>query len=1260
MDDLLEVVISNIRHINPFCDFEPKEVGPIIRSLNSMEFDGGSDDTGKIRRVKGLMHYYQVTSENGTVVTVTAEMGKWVYVSDKRLQAAKARSITGGLGNLISNTARSLINKIGNINNAKRGISGAINNIVQGEAPEGAGSDLVRARNYRGSGVLSSLATGFSKLKGMFSSGGDGGLGDIGNTLLGGSGDSKPSDTSSIEAKSIDGLSIGSFLKKINSTKFDPNKYLKTSGENAGKNMSNKEVREAERQKQSTLNIFRQSNFTEEQISRKMDVIISGLFGSSGGGKSKGGVFGIGGLFGNLLSGIAMSALGIGSLMALRDGKFDGLLEGLYGTVNGDNTGTNNTKSKYSSVTATDKKTGKTYQLATKKGKIVEDENGNYVTPDGQILNPEDFTVNYRGSMGFGQKMPYLAFKQFTKHGTTMFSPLRRLAINGLSRIPLLGRPFRGLNNTIDSLAVKGRNKFLEGFSKLPGVNKLVSNIGDSKFGQWLTKMGAKKMSKEAEVLTRNKFNQFFGRNGAKKFKEFQQKGLEQFLTDNPIAAQNAEKLFAEADENLLQKAGKEAGQEGTEKGFKKFLSMFSKETVTETAKEGMEKGTKEVAEEGLEKGAKKAAGITMSEAIKQAASGATEKVAKETLENATEKAAKETLFSTMKDLFESFFKKLSTNKLARKVLGNNVEEFGEEFTQKVVKEAAEKIYAKAGINAAQQAVGAIPIAGWIISVGFAIIEFEENWNRAARIFKVTNPTILERFVAGLVAAVQELIGDLLHFPIDFVPTEWLINGTIWVLEKCGVPFKDLKARQEQAQRELDEFNAKHSDMEPVTFEQWAHMTKAEGGLGESTLGERAFGGIKSAWQNGKVAVKSSWNRSKEQVKGAWEKGKSIAGEAIDRVKEVFDGIKDTFNKVMEVAKSSIGSIFKARQDIMEIARTGDLTKLTDYDTTSAIDKDNPLSGIITAINVIQKLIGYPYTGIAYVGNKIKEKFDQVSGVIKATWDLYTSVDARVAEYSNAGDVKGLVGASIETTEDNPLGGIMKGMLFASKVLRFIPACTTNLSNKVKEKFDQISGVIKATWDLYTSVDAKVMEYSDAGDVKGLVNASIEVDENNPLSGVMKGMLFTSKVLRFVPTGFKYIGNKVHDFISSKVEDVKSNIDSISSEFERMSENAQEGNVLGIWSTPISPYNKLSITGSMFNTANLIGKIFYTLIGLARKLMKPIGEAAEYVGEKVEGAKEWVIEKKDNAVSKVKEVGTNIKEGDADKDDGSNTQDKSY
>ena len=155
ISDSIRSARETIRHINPFCDFDSSEVPDIIDSLNMMEFEGGSDSTGKIEQVPGLKHYYQVVSGKGITVTVTARNGKWVYVSNRELEAAKAKiNNRYGIGGMIRNVARRVVNNMFNNNNA-----------IQDTNDYGSGS---RLRSFIGGG---SIALGYDFLSGEAISG---------------------------------------------------------------------------------------------------------------------------------------------------------------------------------------------------------------------------------------------------------------------------------------------------------------------------------------------------------------------------------------------------------------------------------------------------------------------------------------------------------------------------------------------------------------------------------------------------------------------------------------------------------------------------------------------------------------------------------------------------------------------------------------------------------------------------------------------------------------------------------------------------------------------------------------------------------------------------------------------------------------------------------------------------------------------------------------------------------------------------------
>ena len=798
-------VLDNIRHINPFCDFEPEEVGPIIESLNSIEFDGGSDQTGKIKRVEGLSHYYQVTSKNGTVVTVTAENGKWTFVSDKRLAAARAKTLTMGIGGMITNTARSLINSIGNRNNAEAPETEPV--VQPGYMPEGSGSGLVKNKNYRGSGFFSTLRGIFSS-KGSSSaaasSAGTSALGSLGD-LFGGSDKSESADNDS---------SIDSALEKINKEKFDPTKYLKLTGENAGKNLNNKEVREAERQRQSTLNIFRQSNYTEEQISKKMDVLINGLVGSGGAGSGK-----RKGILGSIL-GFLTSSLGMvlgGSLLGagLYSGKLDKPLEGMYQSVAGDNTKAGS--GGFSSVTITDPNTGEIVELATSKGDpIIEtDEEGNsfYVTVYGDKIpvdpnNPPQF----RGTQGFASKIKsYLLPKAIlsgNKNG--LISMPRTIISKGLknSKSSWIRRGATAADQWIDDVLYGGiKNKGESFLSKIPGVAGLEEKLASTKFGNFYLKQAGKEASQKGAKNTAERFMAVFGKKDYKKYlKEFAESGYDDFVL----------KHYDDLGSDTL-----------------KYL--------TEHADDVVEGGFKKQYTNGLQR-----LGENVSKFLK--------KNSVEAVEKATVKESVKGMKETILEAFDKLANSLCKNRKAIKALGSSeaveqaIKELGEEVAEKASKEAAEK----ATEAVVKEGADFIPIGGLVFAVVCAIYEFEEGWNSAERTWKVLNPNLIERFVSAIVPSAMQLVGAIPGVVVvDWLPWDWMMSKVVDILEKHGVNLKELSKQRDEAQKYLDEINKKRLEKNPGasewSFEELAVASEKEGGLNARTWGERALSATKTA-----------------------------------------------------------------------------------------------------------------------------------------------------------------------------------------------------------------------------------------------------------------------------------------------------------------------------------------------------------------------------------------------------------------------------
>lgn len=810
-------VIDHIRHINPFCDFDADEVPDIIKSLNLQEFDNAGDITGgRVSQVPGLRHYYKVVSKNGISVNVTARGGRWVYVSDKELEAAKARTLTFGLGGLIVNSARSVINRLFNGNIAGREPEEIQNN--GGPAPAAAGSGL---RYYRGGGFLSSVG---NKVKGF-----------IANKVT--SGSSSGSSGSGIDellngnvAAQEDYVDKKRELYKINSEKFNPSEAIKNALDST--DITTKAGRDAFRKKQAELNIFRQNTFNTAQISKKLDVIIDGLVGP-------GGAYGRGGLLSNLAK-IAAPALLLLAGKGLLDGKYDSQLEGMFNSVDMDNAAPGSNA--VSVVTATDAD-GNVINIATEDGKAVSvEENGvtYYVDTAGNLHDASTTQIKNRGTRGYANKLPGIVAKSFLKgDGANPFTFARRglgkvssgMAAIGNTKVgralrlnKLASGRFAKASNYLDDLIYRrGRNKVLGSVGNTKLGSKVVNSVSDSRLGKWLIE---NTLDESGEKL-----------------------GTKQFL------------------KNIF---GKKATEELTEEGAEKATKIIGIEAIREATKK---EGTSNILSFEAFKSAKAAKNTGAETVINKAIKEATEEVAEE----GSEAVAKKQLKKYIKDAIVGFFTRLSNTKFG-KILGGKCIKIGTQVGEDCAEEAAEKGIQKMGTRVAKDAATAVPVLGWVLGCGFALYEFEEGWNSAERTFKVMEPTILEKFVSGAAPAILELISSVLQvkvasFLVGIIPIDFIIRVCIDRMEENGFDFSTLSARRDDAEKYLAKINAEREEQgigTTVTWDQLVVMTEAEGGLNERTASEHVIGGAKTLGYNYKQLyeyfVKPNTNRYKDKV----------------------------------------------------------------------------------------------------------------------------------------------------------------------------------------------------------------------------------------------------------------------------------------------------------------------------------------------------------------------------------------------------------
>ena len=145
-------------------------------------------------------------------------------------------------------------------------------------------------------------------------------------------------------------------------------------------------------------------------------------------------------------------------------------------------------------------------------------------------------------------------------------------------------------------------------------------------------------------------------------------------------------------------------------------------------------------------------------------------------------KAKKEIIEATIKEGLEKF---------ANKIL--------EKFTKGIAKSSA-KIIAKLSTKLAAY-IG----SGGLVVAGFLIVDFIGGMSKADAIMGVEKPTIVERFISGLVNAFAETF-----FITLVIDTNTLVQMCIDLLEHFGVNLDDLRKRQKEAEENCEKYNREY------------------------------------------------------------------------------------------------------------------------------------------------------------------------------------------------------------------------------------------------------------------------------------------------------------------------------------------------------------------------------------------------------------------------------------------------------------------
>lgn len=263
----------------------------------------------------------------------------------------------------------------------------------------------------------------------------------------------------------------------------------------------------------------------------------------------------------------------------------------------------------------------------------------------------------------------------------------------------------------------------------------------------------------------------------------------------------------------------------------------------------------------------------------------ATEEVAQE----AIEKATKNKLMDAFEEALQKFVKNLDKLPFGKSIISSiDWDKTCKELTERVYKEVG-----SASAKAAGDAVGLVPVIGWVLDVVFFIADYIEGYQDAPAYFKVSDPSEEQHVLAGLTNA---LIG-LIPFVGALVPTETLFNLIIdAIIKENPTIFGTTYLKQRLAsEASIDSYNEAYGT--DLTFKEY----------------------------NKDVLKNYNWfEKGINEFKTNFNTAKDIASNTISNIKNgkgffnsITDAVSDNFDKrVWEMSRTTLEK--KARESLQD------------------------------------------------------------------------------------------------------------------------------------------------------------------------------------------------------------------------------------------------------------------------------------------------------------------------------------------------------
>ena len=449
----------------------------------------------------------------------------------------------------------------------------------------------------------------------------------------------------------------------------------------------------------------------------------------------------------------------------------------------------------------------------------------------------------------------------------------------------------------------------------------------------------------------------------------------------------------------------------------------------------------------------------------------------------------------------------------------------------------------KGASGLASKLAKALPFINWIM-YGLA---FENGMEDAYAVLQIS-PTVVDsvslpmRALSGGATLLSEVLFGL-------VKPELCANILMTVLDFIGIAdFSDIKNAQEITKQEFETYNAEHPGEEynnvyeylKNVYNLYTTQDKVKKVVGGAV--SKVTGGIKAV--GGFVAEKG-----KALVEGA----KNLGGKAIDAVKG--------FGKGVAEGAKSFG------KGVANVAG-------------KALDKVKDVGS--AAVSVVKGGV----KNVLNFGGWIKEG---ITSITKMQSDMNKTFFQKDTNMSDVMDV------DVQVSEDNPLGGIIKGIGGAVKIatvpVLFIKGLGGKLFNDVLKPM--VGRVVDTGKSVLTTVTT-ALGFMTKGDPVGLLQYNTDNsvgDGSNPIGFVNSAAGLAVKLCTIVPTAISWVGHRVWDGLKAIGNGIKTVADSVMTSATTAEQYRQSGDIVGLFN--MDSGNQDGVLGFLSGATDLVSKIAF-------------------------------------------------------------------